>query len=137
MRVIWTEAYTTLQEMTQMSCENRQVAWAKWKADELAKTEAIKDGAEVAERIAKDALNTRKKVSAAIRYAATFQDEVEELVDVERKSARNTKTSLSGFLAVRNLKVPSTEWSERYWTCGNVDLCPKTTSCGFNEEKGI
>ena len=40
----------------------------------------MKDGAEVAERIANGAFDTRKKLYAAIRYFATFHDEVEELV---------------------------------------------------------
>ena len=66
--------------------ENRQVAWATEKADEFVKTGTIQDGAEVAERIAENALGTRKKVYAAIRYVATFHDEVEGLVDIEEIS---------------------------------------------------
>ena len=52
----------------------RPVAWANEHADELAKTGAVKDGAEMAEQVAKNALNTRAKVCAVIRYAATFDD---------------------------------------------------------------
>ena len=63
--------------------ENRQVAWVNEKADELAKTGAIQDDAEVAQRIAKEAFDTRNKVYAAVRYAATFPDGVEDLADVE------------------------------------------------------
>ena len=65
------------------------MAWANETADELAKTGAFEDGAEVAERIAKDALDTRKTVCAAIRYAPTFHDEVEELVDVDEISVED------------------------------------------------
>ena len=50
------------------------VAWVNENVDELAKTGAAEYGAEMAEQVAKGALNTRKKVYAAIRYAATFDD---------------------------------------------------------------
>ena len=53
---------------------------------------ASPDGAEVAERIDNEALDTRKKVFAAIRYAATFHDGVEKLVDVEEYSEEDKKT---------------------------------------------
>ena len=96
--VMWTEAHTTLEEKAKMSLEDRQVAWANEKADELPKTGALKDGAEVAERTAKHALDTRKKVYAAIRYAATFHDEIEELVDVEEISEENKKTQVAFWL---------------------------------------
>ena len=39
----------------------------------------------------KGALNTRKKVYAAIRYAATFHDDVAELVDVEEVREEDKK----------------------------------------------
>ena len=52
----------------------RPVAWVHENADELATTGAVKDDAETAEQVAKDALNTRTKVGAAIRHAATFDD---------------------------------------------------------------
>ena len=66
-RVMWTEAHTTLEEEEDnMSPWNRRVAWANEQVDEVAKIGAINDGAEVAERIAKSALDTRKKVYAAI-----------------------------------------------------------------------
>ena len=80
------KVHPTLEEKANMSTENRQVAYANEKADELAKTGTIQDGADVAERIAKEALDTRNKVFAAFRYAATFHDRVEELVDVEEVS---------------------------------------------------
>ena len=51
----WTQAHTMQEEEAQMSPDERQVA-GNVKADELAKTGAMKDGAEVPERIAKDAL---------------------------------------------------------------------------------
>ena len=57
--------------------------------NELTKTGAAEDGAEMAEQVAKGALNTRKKVYAAIRHAATFHDDVGELVDVEHVSDEN------------------------------------------------
>ena len=61
----------------------RPGAWVTENADELATTDAVKDDAEMAEQVAKDALNTRTKVAAAIRHAATFDDEAGELVGVE------------------------------------------------------
>ena len=78
--------HTTLEEKAKLSFENRQVAWATEKAI----TGVIEGGAEVAERIA----DTRKKVCAATRYAATFHDEVEELGHVEEISEvrENQKT---------------------------------------------
>ena len=48
---------------------------------------------------------------AAFRQAATCHDGVEELVDVEEITEED-KRSLGGFLALRKLKVASTEWSE-------------------------
>ena len=62
MKVAWTKAHTTLQENTITTPENRQVAWANEKADELAKTGTIQDGAAVSERIVPEALDTRKRV---------------------------------------------------------------------------
>ena len=50
------------------------VAWVNEKVDELAQTGAAEDGAEMAEQVAKNALNTRAKVCAAKRHAATFDD---------------------------------------------------------------
>ena len=81
MRVVWTKAHTTLEEKANMT--QRTDKWVNEKVDELANIGTNKVGAEVAERIAKDALHTRKKVYAGIRYAATFHDEVEEFCDVE------------------------------------------------------
>ena len=49
----------------------------------------------------------------AIRYAATFHDEVGELVDVENVSEEDKKkTSPSDNFASRRPKVASTEWLE-------------------------
>ena len=62
-RVVRTTALTTFEEKAKMLPKNRQV---NVKTDEFPKTGAIKDGSEVAERIAEDALDTRKKVHAAI-----------------------------------------------------------------------
>ena len=70
--MVWTEGTYNASGEAKMIPENRQVAWATEKADELVKTGTIQDGAEVAERIAENALGTRKKVYAAIRYVATF-----------------------------------------------------------------
>ena len=81
-RVVWAKGHTALEEKAKMSLENHQ-AWAVSKTDEFAKTGAAQDGAEVAERVAKEALDTRKKVHAAVRYAATFHNEVEGLVNME------------------------------------------------------
>ena len=50
------------------------------RADELAKIGAKFDGAEYAEFAAKDAHGKRKEINAAIRYGATFQCDVEDLV---------------------------------------------------------
>ena len=74
-RVVCIEAHTGLEEDANMTPENRQVAWANGKVDELANTGAIQNDTEVAERMAKYALDTRKKVCAAIPYGATFHDE--------------------------------------------------------------
>ena len=52
----------------------RPVAWVDENADELARTDAVKDDAEMAEQVANDALNTRTMVAAAILHAATFDD---------------------------------------------------------------
>ena len=53
----------------------------------------------VAERIAKEAFDIRRKVhAAAIRYAATFHDGVEELIDVGEVSEEE-KINQSGFSA--------------------------------------
>ena len=47
MRVVRTKARITLEKKAKMTHQNRQVAWATEKADELAKTGAIQDHAEV------------------------------------------------------------------------------------------
>ena len=49
--MVWTRAHATLAEMARMTPESRHVAWVSEKADELAKTGAIKDGAEMSEQI--------------------------------------------------------------------------------------
>ena len=87
LHVIWTEAQSTLEDKAKMSPENRQVAWGSETADELAKTGAVKDCAEM---VAEHALNTRQ-VYAAIRHAATFLDEVGELVRVEEVGGEDKK----------------------------------------------
>ena len=84
--VVWNKAHITLEEKARKSPQNRQLSWANEKADELAENGAIKNGAEVAERIATYAFYIRQKAFAAIRYAATFQYDVEELVDGEEIS---------------------------------------------------
>ena len=63
--------------------KRRQRAWASEKADERAKTGAMNDGADIAEHVAKDTLDTRREVYAAMRFAATFHDQAGELVDVK------------------------------------------------------
>ena len=60
-RVGWTPTHTTLEEKAKMTPENQWAVRASEKADESAKTGTIQDGAEVAERIAEYALDTRKK----------------------------------------------------------------------------
>ena len=75
--VVWTKAHTTFE--ANMLPKIRQVFWATEKADE------------VPERIAKYDLDTRKKVYAAIRYAAIFRDGVEELLAVEEVSEEDMK----------------------------------------------
>ena len=87
LHVIWTKAHTTLEEKAKMSPENRQVASGSVAADELAKTGAVEGCAEM---VAEHALNTRK-VYAAIRHAATFLDEVGELVRVEEGGEEDKK----------------------------------------------
>ena len=51
-----------------MTPENHQVAWTTEEADEFATTGASQDGAEVAERVAEEALDTRKKVYTALSF---------------------------------------------------------------------
>ena len=84
-----------------MSLGDQQVAWANEKGGELAKTGAVKAEAEVAaerNELLKMPLRLGKEVHATLPYAATFHDEVEEVVDVDDvKSARKTKTSPSVF----------------------------------------
>ena len=76
--------HTTLEEKAKMTPEYRQVIWAK--------TGAIQDGAAVAVRVAKEAMDTRTLVHAGTRTAATFHEGVEELVDMEEVSEeRNNK----------------------------------------------
>ena len=84
LHVIWTKAHTTLEEKAQMSPENRQVGSGSEAADELAKTGAVENCAEM---VAEHALNTRN----TIRYAATFHDEVGELDDIEEVSGEDKK----------------------------------------------
>ena len=79
--------------------------------DELAKTRAIQDGAEVAQRNADGALDTRKKVHIAVQHAATFCDGVEELVDFEEISWEDNNRP-RGFLGSGKLRVATKEWSE-------------------------
>ena len=83
--------HTTLEEKAKMTPENRQVAWSNEKADELPKTEAIQDGAAVAERVGKEAMDMRTMVHAGTRTAATFLEGVEELVDMEEISEESNK----------------------------------------------
>ena len=52
-------------------------------ADEFAKSGALQDGAEFAEEVAKGADKVRKQINVAIKYAATFHCEVENLVAME------------------------------------------------------
>ena len=108
LHVIWTKAHSTLEDKAKMSPENRQVSWGSETADELAKTGAVKDCAEM---VAEHALNTRQ-VYAAIRHAATFLDEVGELDRVEEVGEEDKKTSPGGNLAIRRPMVASTEWTE-------------------------
>ena len=49
----------------------------------------------MAERIAQDARGSLKTEDAVIRYAATFHDEVEELVDVEEVSEEDRKAQVA------------------------------------------
>ena len=60
-RVDWAKGHTALGDKAKMTPENHQVAWAVSKTDELAKTGAVQDGPQVAERVAKEALDARKK----------------------------------------------------------------------------
>ena len=62
--MVWTEAQTTFAEKTKKTPENRQLAWTNEKADELAKIGASEDGAEIAELMAKEGLDTGKMKAA-------------------------------------------------------------------------
>ena len=101
MRVVRTTARTTFEEKAEMTPEKRQVAWDNDKGDELAKTAAIQDGAEVAGQVAEEGLDTQKKVYAAIRYAVSFLHEVRELVDMEVVSEEGATIGWSERLKVR------------------------------------
>ena len=56
--------------VSEMTPEDRQVAWSNERADASAKTGAMQDGAEVVERIAVESL-TKKNVYAAVLHGAT------------------------------------------------------------------
>ena len=60
-RVVWAKGHTSLEEKAKMTPENQQVAWANAKTDELAKPGAVQDGAEMAERVAKETPDTRRR----------------------------------------------------------------------------
>ena len=69
-----------------MTPENRQWRGPMKKKMHWPKPGATSSWAGTAERTATLALDTRKKVYAAVRHAATFHDGVEELVDIEEVS---------------------------------------------------
>ena len=89
----------------------RPVAWAHEHAEELTKTDAVKDDAAMAEQVAKDALNTRTKV---LRQFVTRPHLMTKLVSwlMSNTLAKKTTTSPGGKLASRRPKVASTEWLE-------------------------
>ena len=59
---------------------------------------------QVAERIAKEAPDTQKDVHVAFRFAATFHDGVEELVDSEEACEENRQSPIGGFKEVDECK---------------------------------
>ena len=73
--MVWTEAHTALDEKANMTPEIRQVAWASDKADELAKTGAIEDGAGMAELLAKESPDSRKNA-----WCLQFQNGSQKIV---------------------------------------------------------
>ena len=85
-----------------MTPGNRQIVGINGKADEWVNTGVIEDGTGETERIAKDVLDTRKKVYAAIQYAVTFQDEIEEPMIVEEISKEDNYKSNCFFWLSRN-----------------------------------
>ena len=82
------------------------------KADGLAKTEAIWDVAEVAERVPKEAMDTREHVSAAKCMLPPSMMRVDELVDVE-EVAEERKIHPSSSSASRKRRCESTDWSDQ------------------------
>ena len=81
--VVWVKAHTTDKEKAEMSPENRQIASANDKGDELAKSGAEFDEAVFAQQVAKDARVRRQRVHAATRNAADLHCKVEDLIDTE------------------------------------------------------
>ena len=86
----------------------------------------------MAERIAANAFDIRKKVYAGIRHAVTFHDEVEELVDVEEISEedKNKPKWLFGWKEAEGRKhrrVRAVEGKKKLHClrCGVRSLCNK------------
>ena len=95
LKVTWVKAHTTDKQMERMSPENWQIAHGSGKADEFAGRGAELDGAEVAQVVAKGALERRRETCAAIRYAAEFHCKAGDLVDFE-EGTENEGEALSG-----------------------------------------
>ena len=66
LRMVWTKLHTMREEKANMSYENLAV-WAIEKANEGVKPFAILDGTDMAEQVAKAALDTRNEVYAEIK----------------------------------------------------------------------
>ena len=76
--MVWVKTHTTAKEKDSMEPQERQITLPY-----DARSGALFDAAEFAEQVAKDALNVRKHMYAAIKCATLFHCEVEDLVDMD------------------------------------------------------
>ena len=82
------EAHTIKAHKARKTAEQRQIALENAVADMLAKRGVERDGAFFAERVARDATETREQKYTATRYAGCLHEKIEYFEDVEdpRKS---------------------------------------------------
>ena len=91
-----------------MTDYQKYIAEGNDKANESAKEGAEDDGAEMAEFVACEVKEGRKKICAAVKYAAHFHVSVEDLNDVEKDNIK--EHSKAGRLLLKAEKVKSTGW---------------------------
>ena len=86
-------------------------------AHEFAKQK--KDGADMAEFVAREVKDSRQRMDAAINDAAYFHTSVEDLSDVEKEVRKKDKYDSLGS---HTQKVQSTEWKD-VWKVKNSHRC--------------